>query len=476
MRSQEHPRRMRRPGPLWCLLAVSLAAASGCFRPLHSPATSAASTAVAIVGGTVIDGNGGPPLRDATIIVQGQRIAALGPSDSVAVPLGARVIDATGKFVTPGLIATNYLAVPLSYLMMPASQQDPPADSVRSWEDRLEALTIQGLEIALKRGITTIRSSAGYLPVYKPIQASLASGRLVGSRLLVAGNIVGWGGLFSKSWTGIDTSGLALTEWRKQVNALMTQGSGEELLSMTPEALRVAINAYLDRAPDFIKFGATSHANDSLLFSPEQQAVLVDAAHRRGTRIETHATSLEAKRMAVLAGIDLMQHPEIGPLDDSLARLMVERGVLCSMTTLVGDFGETMDNRRRLFEAGCTISLSAEAPLPSPPNGTAQGLCDYFTCVGENMYQSLEGALAMGMTPGQVIVAATKHGAMASGALKDYGTLEVGKYADLLVLDADPLASLRHFRRLSLVMKEGQVIDRSRLPSHPVYDMEGPAK
>ena len=82
---------------------------------------------------------------------------------------------------------------------------------------------------------------------------------------------------------------------------------------------------------------------------------------------------------------------------------------------------------------------------------------------------AIEGLVELGMTTSQAIVAATKNGAIASQGLKDYGTLEVGKLADVLLLDADPLADIKNIRKLSLVMKEGHVVDRDKLPEKPVW-------
>ena len=87
---------------------------------------------------------------------------------------------------------------------------------------------------------------------------------------------------------------------------------------------------------------------------------------------------------------------------------------------------------------------------------------------------AIEGLVDLGMTTSQAIVAATKYGAIASQGLKDFGTLEVGKLADLLVLDADPLADIHNIRKLSLVMRDGRVIDRDRLPEKPVWTRPKP--
>jgi imidazolonepropionase-like amidohydrolase len=82
---------------------------------------------------------------------------------------------------------------------------------------------------------------------------------------------------------------------------------------------------------------------------------------------------------------------------------------------------------------------------------------------------AIEGLVELGMTPAQALVSATRNGAMACRALNDYGTLATGKIADLLVLDANPLAAISNIRKVSLVMKEGRIIDTGSLPDRPVF-------
>jgi imidazolonepropionase-like amidohydrolase len=81
---------------------------------------------------------------------------------------------------------------------------------------------------------------------------------------------------------------------------------------------------------------------------------------------------------------------------------------------------------------------------------------------------AIEGLVELGMTPAQAIVAATKNGAMACRALKEYGTIEAGKLADLVILDGDPLADIHNIRKVQMVIKEGRTIDREQLPERRV--------
>jgi imidazolonepropionase-like amidohydrolase len=80
----------------------------------------------------------------------------------------------------------------------------------------------------------------------------------------------------------------------------------------------------------------------------------------------------------------------------------------------------------------------------------------------------LEGLVELGMTPAQAIVAGTRNGALASKGLADFGTIEAGKVADILVLEANPLADIKNIRKLTTLIRDGKVVDRSALPTNPI--------
>ena len=254
---------------------------------------------VAIVGATIIDGNGGPPIADGTVLVAGTRIKSVGTRASTQVPAGARVIDAAGKFVTPGFIDSNVHLSMFNNL-----------EQLARFEDRTDDITLESAQLFLKYGVTTVRDSYGQLRSLIRVRDRIAHGDVVGPRMLVAGNIVGWGGPFSITFSYTRDTGLS--PFQARFNEEITQGAGEELTDMTPEELRVAINKYLDKGANFIKYGGTTHqwSPTLLTFSPDAQKVIVDETHKRGLVAETHSISIEGLRLAVLAGIDLIQHPE----------------------------------------------------------------------------------------------------------------------------------------------------------------------
>jgi imidazolonepropionase-like amidohydrolase len=325
---------------------------------------------------------------------------------------------------------------------------------------------------------------------------------------------VGWGGPRSPLFSNATPT----TYFDEQMMDFIAQGSGEELIEMAPDELRVAINRYLDKGPDFIKYGGTSHTNSLITFSPRQQEALVEEVHKRGRIAEVHSTNPEPLLLSVLAGIDLIQHPEVHnvALPDELVKLIVDRKVICSILSngITGkpwaDWQKSRQradsaradslkadtlrlaqraktgwelrrerssmgmairraNAEKLIRGGCITTPSTDTYLSGAPEFSRTARNDLHMMPGTATQSAIEGLVELGMTPSQAIVAATRTGAIASQGLQDYGTIETGKLADILLLDADPLADIRNIRKLSLVMKEGMVIDRDRLPEKPVW-------
>ncbi len=499
-----------------CTRAVRLRLpVTGLFLATAFPASAvqAPEGMIAIVGATVIDGNGGAPLQDGTILVEGSRISAVGPRSSVRVPSDARVIDGTGKYVTPGFIDTNV------HLNLSFGRRWSETNA-RYWR-RNAGVTLQAAQLHLKHGITTVRDSYGALLPGIEVRDAIARGDAVGPRMYVAGNIVGWGGPFSVTFSGIRESELTLFE--EQINDSITLGSGEELMHMTPEELRVAINAYLDLGPDFIKYGGTAHTAypAGITFSPRAQRVIVEETQKRGLVAETHSATLEGLRLSVLAGIDLIQHPRsLGrrEITDELVDLIVERGVICSglQNTVTGEAwarhlevresaleaqaaraargrraprtsaeirrDETdadvaraikRRNAERLIRDGCITSVGTDNLAFGHSSAAPEFQRERHPVIehqapGIGTVMAIEGLVELGMTPSEAIVAATRHGAIACKALDEFGTLEAGKLADILVLGADPLADISNIRKLEVVMKEGEIIDIESLPTNPV--------
>lgn len=216
------------------------------------------------------------------------------------VPAGAREIDAAGKYIIPGLMDANV------HLVL-----NMAIEFHGRYEGRYEDLIEEAAQVALKNGVTTVFDSWGPLQPLLNARERIKRGDVIGSRMYVAGNIVVWGGPDSRSFSG-SAPRTPLTLFEEQMQDQITLGTGEELIDMTPDELRVAINKYLDKGPDFIKYGGTTHPTSPSFigFSPEAQKVIVQETHKRGGVAEIHSTNAEGLRLSVLARIDLIQHPE----------------------------------------------------------------------------------------------------------------------------------------------------------------------
>ena len=493
------------------VLRLSLSTVLGLFFLAVVPALAAGQDVTAIVGATIIDGNGGPPIEDGTIVISGNRITAVGLRSRVDVPRGANVIDGSGKYVTPGFIDSN---VHLSLY--------GAGETIVRYEQYNANLTLEAAQIQLKHGFTTVRDSYGSLLPLMQIRDAIARGDTVGPRMLVAGNIVGWGGPYSISFSVCRQTGLTL--FQEEFNDFITQGSGEELMEMEPEELRVAINKYLDLGPDFIKYGGIGHFSNPIMigFSPRAQRVLVEETQKRGLVAETHSTSGEGLRLSVLAGLDLIQHPEAQSteMSDELVNMIVERGIVCAMlsNTIAGEAwqrhlkqqdkrrkdeaeeeeegrrqegrektsaelraeqrarGEGTEIRRKnaekLIADGCITTIGTDNYLGPAPEflRTAKWQNQSF---GIGSVIATEGLVELGMTPMEAIVAVTKNGAIACKMLDELGTLDAGKYADVVILDENPLDDIGNIRAINTVIRDGKIVDLDVLPYERIFSKAG---
>ena len=478
----------------------------------HVSAQTPAASTVAVVGATVIDGNGGTPIADAVVLIKGTRISAVGPRSAVPIPPDASQIDARGRWVVPGFIDTNV------HLSLYGGQNDR-YETLAKYQPRQDDIVLEAAQIDLSYGVTTVRDSYGALMPLTKVRDRIARGELTGARILAAGNILGWNGPYSFSFSRVMGQ---LTLFQEQMNDYIAQGGGEELMAMTPQELRTAIGAYLDKGPDFLKFGGTSHFSEPTFigFSAEAQQVIVEEAHKRNRAAETHSTSVEGLRLSIAAGIDGIQHPELldgREMPDDLVKVIVDRGLNCSMlaSTIAGpawkrhlkakdeaekkradaekearrparektsserrkeaaDAGADLEMRRanaqKLIRAGCRVTPGTDSYWAAAPEFTRTPKpIDQDHGIGTIL--AMEGLVELGMTPSQAIVAATRNGAMAARGLKDFGTLEAGKLADVVLLTADPLSDISNLRKVAAVIKEGRVVDRARLPGSRVLSV-----
>jgi imidazolonepropionase-like amidohydrolase len=482
----------------WFIFAISLCAgtAAGGFAEAAEQAP-----ALIITNVTLIDGTGVAPQPHMNVRVESGHLVEIARTP-VKMAAGDVKIDGTGKFLVPGFFDNN---AHLTVYGQPARR-----DTSAKYGDRNEELALEFAQRTLKAGVTTLVDSYGVLQPSIVVRDRINRGEAVGSRLLLAGNILGWGGPFSITFSLTKDADLSLFE--EMWNDLLAQGMGEELADMTPEELRVAMDDYLDKGVDVIKYGGTSHfMRPSLIgFSPRQQAVIVAEAHKRGKPVQTHATSSEGLRLAVEAGIDLIQHAEMMSRDlpDDLIQLIVSKRIFCGMRAnlITGDawlhhqsqradaeariakmppattsaekwrrtemLQETFEIQRRnairLISVGCRVTPATDSYLGDAPEFRRVVKTEELE-PGSGTVLAIEGLVELGMTPMQAIVAATANGAGAAYRSRDLGTIEKGKVADLILLEADPLANIHNIEKVSAVVAQGRVVDLGSLPEHPIF-------
>ena len=458
----------------------------------------AAAQIRAFTGATVIDGNGGKPIVNGVVLVNGTRIEAVGPAARVSIPAGAERIDVSGKYIVPGLMDANVHLVPWpswTYI-----------EFLARYENNFPAIALEAAQIALKHGFTTVFDSMGPARPEMVARDRINHGEVPGSRVFVAGDIVGFRAVF----TTPEAIASASKAFQARINAQFELNGGPDLAWMTPEQVKAQMTKYLAEGVDFVKYGATGDdpplnsavGQEAVLrFTPAQQRAMVEAVHAAGKIIQTHQTSAEALRIVVESGVDMAQHcahTGRSRIPEETIQLMVKRKFYCG--TQWGPLTEeqqqqvrenrfpgsdvdngkekidySVENAVRLIKAGIPELVSTDAGTIDPdvakdfgPDGGPGGLGGHASLIGESEFDDMKAMQQRGMTSMMIIQAATRNIAAAYHKLDTIGTLEAGKTADLIVVDADPLADVQNLKKLTLVVKEGKTVDVASLPTNPI--------
>lgn len=472
-------------------------------------------TALAIVDGTVITATGDAPLEQVTILIRDGQITHVGtrPSDLS----GYHVIDAAKKWITPGLIDTN---VHLILTVVP--------EFYIKYEDQLEEIAIQSAQVGLKYGLTTMADTWGPLEPLLAARDRIRSGEYVGSDVLIAGNIIGTGGPFTsyfmKSW-GLRGKSLRYGDWvsppiQRRINNLWEAGMGPDLMAVTPAEAAARMRAYIERGVDFIKLGISGHGIEPvepLMFTDEVLEAMVAEIRDAGLPFQTHTFTIASLQQALRLAPDLLQHPNVmspawGAASDAqkevlrdLMQQIRQQGIYSGLMAVPEkrqleiyqnwktdgtedpDLDELMRYRQPWFEgvtydqlaAGIRVWLNAGVPFTL---ATDQGpeAADLGPTVwgrlGRAHFDRMIGLQDAGVSPMDILIAATRNGAAAYNLLDQKGTVETGKIADLLILNANPLEDIGNVRDIHLIIKDGRIVARDALPTIKVldYDPEKP--
>lgn len=431
--------------------------------------------AVALTGATVIDGTGAGPIRNATVVMRNGRIACVGECET-----GPEVhtIDARGKWIIPGLIDGH-----MHYSQTGWADGRPDSEDVRarfpydSTVAALEAHPERFFRSYLCSGVTGTFDVGGY-PWTWALRARAEANN-------AAPHVAAAGPLLSTIDHWVNTP--AQRQFIYASNDSTTRAGARMIAHYDSDAVKVWYLTDM-RGADTVQLKAVIRA-------------AADEARRAGIPLIVHATELWAAKDALRAGARLLVHSvQDQPVDDEFIQLARQAGALYTPTITVTqgylqlfgrDFDDTglpmecvdpatrakaaltdslpannypmdrirasiererqtmAENLRRVHAAGIPIVMGTDAGNP-------------LTLHGASVFREMEAMAAAGMSPMDVLVASTRNAAAAMGR-DSIGTLRVGMAADLVVLDADPLADVRNLRAIRLVVRGGEVWTRREL-------------
>lgn len=444
----------RAVGAVLLLLTGPGSAASPATTAPAASALEAQAAVVYISAGRLIDGTGAAPRLDVAILVRDGRIEAVQPARSLPAPAGARTIDLSGRTVLPGLIdCHDHLTMELHQGWEWQEVTDTPADAAI-------AGTVYALR-TLQAGFTTVRDVGDLGGASVPLRNAIESGLVAGPRMLVARAML--------SITGGHGDGG--NHFRPDLRWAGTTPL-ERGICDSPDLCRQAVRYQVKYGADLIKISATGgvlSSGDAIgarQFSDDELRAIVSEAHALGRKVAAHAHGTDGIKAAILAGVDSIEHGSM--LDDEAIRLMKERGTYLVPTLMAG---ETVHNRAREGRIPAFASAKALALFPLVQASfkkavaarvkVAFGTDSAVSPHGENAHE-FELMVAAGMTPMETIVAATRTAADLLGLAKDVGTVEPGKFADLVAVDGDPLESIAVLKTPVAVIKGGVPVDLAR--------------
>jgi len=395
-----------------------------------------------LTGATLIDGNGGTPLNDAAVLVEGERIAWVGSvAELPAAARDAEQVDVSGKWLMPGIIDAHihicYNGSESTFALL----EKPRDDLV------LEAVDI--CERTLSQGVTTIRDVGGEQYIEMSLRNAINRGFIRGPRMKLSGRVI--------SMTG------------GHAHFIAREADG-------PDEMRKAAREQIKAGADLVKLMATGgsatpgqdiHASQ---LTVEEISAVTEVAHMMGRPVAAHCHGTGGIRNCMLGGVDTIEHGTY--LDEETADMMVANGAQLVLTLGAGNPDlesyplspvqqADAERRKPMIEQGVkqirkTIALARA-------KGIFLGI---GTDAGGNplaphqfaMARELELLVENDLTAMEAITIGTRNNAEVLRWEDEIGTVEAGKYADLLLLDADPLVDIRNLRKIAAVYKSGEKV------------------
>ncbi len=397
-----------------------------------------APSAFAVRAGRLFDSNTGRMLTDQVVLINGERITEVGPSSRVKVPAGVPMIDLSKATVLPGLIDAH------EHMFNDRGPKITPEKAI--------LIAVQNGQADLRAGFTAARDMSSHGNGYgdAEIRNAINEGRIEGPRYQVSTRGIRWG--------------------PSPANPATPDNPLADVVIRSAEEARPAVREQIARGADWIKlypggdyaFNPAGEAQYQVTYPLPVLQALVDEAHRLGKKTGCHVFGGEGQRNAIVAGCDTIEHA-FG-LDQEQTNMMVAKGeYYCP--TLVRYLEPYMDDQDAkktggkyrmipIFERAARMAAATKGIQVMMGSGADGSTFPHGT-------QALEFEALVkraGLTPAQAIQSGTTVNARVMGWQDQIGSIDKGKYADLIAVSGDPTADITELQRVKFVMKGGKII------------------
>lgn len=440
------------PGARGALLGLALAL-------LACAPLSAQQPTLALVGGRVIDGYGGPLIEDGVVLIAGERIVAVGPRSELAVPAGVEVISTEGMTVLPGLFDMHV------HMHLLGHGEYEEWDALYGETEANTVMPIAARQL-LSAGVTSARDLGARLEPILSVKRRIASGEIPGPRLFVSGPFIQ-----RAPYQPYEA------EFRWGIDG--------------PEDARRKVQSLIDAGVDVVKLIDQDQLTDA------EVAAVVETAHRAGKPVVAHAHRMEEIRVGLKHGVDNFEHTGLGTAPgypEDIMQALRERNSSLYWTPTISplyvmrytgeEFPERLDDPswrefmpaemadeireslsaiphlpyyalfpsriprlpgkfRQLRETGVQLMIGTDAGIPSMFHNDAT-------------WREMALWVELGVSPMEVIQAATLWPARFLKVEEDLGTLAPGKLADVIAVRGDPLTDMRVLRDVDVVIQGGK--------------------
>ncbi|MBV9623544.1 MAG: amidohydrolase family protein [Acidobacteria bacterium] len=406
----------------------------------------ASAQVIVIKAGRLVDPDQGTVAIDQSIIIRGNKIAAIG--SGLAIPAEAQILDLSRMTVLPGLIDCH------THLADGKYGEGDPMFQLRKTASQTVLESVRNARVTLESGFTTVRDVGVYRALNDiALRDAINRGDIIGPRMYVAG-----------AYITITGGAGAMTGMAPDIQLPWDFHYGE---ADSPWEVRQKVRLLAHDGVDHIKVLASgavlTHGSNpkSQEFTLEELQAAVDEARHFGLRVAAHAHSPEGIKNAIRAGVASVEHATL--IDDEGIALAKQRGTYLDMDiydeeciqeqgrtgTLPADF---LQHDRELGEIHRQNFRKAVQARLKMTFGTDAGVCDYGTAGKQFAFM-----VKYGMTPMQAIQAATSFASDLLGRSAEIGSLKAGKYADLIAVAGDPVKDISLLENVQFVMKDGKL-------------------